>query len=155
MKYKTFKIIANILYLGMLSAVLVAFYVLYQIITANNADAIMVDRVIDGDTIVINNPNPPKTIVVSRNRIFGIDTPETSKSQAKCQKEIDLGLKAKEFTKEFVKEEIEVIYHGGFDDFGRYLISVKKKNQNLADELVKRGLAVYYDGKKKTKNWCE
>jgi len=87
-------------------------------------------------------------------RIAGIDAPESFKQAAKCKKEIELGLKAKEFVSNFVKGGVEIVYLE-LDKYGRYLVNVDKNGLNLADELVRNGLAVYYDGGTKTKDWCK
>jgi endonuclease YncB( thermonuclease family) len=87
-------------------------------------------------------------------RLAGIDTPESFKQAAKCQKEIELGLKAKAFVSNFVKGGVEIVYLE-IDKYGRYLVNVDKNGLNLADELVRNGLAVYYDGGTKTKDWCK
>jgi endonuclease YncB( thermonuclease family) len=120
----------------------------------NLANAKIVDRVIDGDTFVINEPNPPVWMLQKNHRLMGIDTPESFKQVAKCQKEVDLGNKAKEFVKEFLRDEVDV-YYFGIDKYGRYLVTVEKNGQDLAQTLVKNGLAVYYDGGTKTKDWCK
>jgi endonuclease YncB( thermonuclease family) len=114
-----------------------------------------IERTIDGDTFVIFNPKPPVDLLQNRGRLVGIDTPESMKQFAKCQKEIELGLKAKEFSQKFVDaENVEIIYLG-LDKYGRYLISLRKNKKDLAEELVRAGLAVFYDGGTKVKNWCE
>jgi len=114
-----------------------------------------IERTIDGDTFVIFNPKPPVEFLQNKGRLVGIDAPESMKRFAKCDKEITLGLKAKEFSQKFVDaENVEIIYLG-LDKYGRYLISLRKNKKDLAEELVKAGLAVFYDGGTKVKNWCE
>ena len=116
-----------------------------------NSYATTIDRVIDGDTIVILNPKPPADLLQKNHRIAGIDTPEKA---SKCKKASDLAYKAKAFVTDFVKGGVEIVYVE-LDKYGRYLVNVDKKGINLADELVKNGLAVYYDGGAKTKDWCK
>ena len=134
-------------------AFLVVVYLLSVIITAYCLAA-TIDRVVDGDTFIIKKPTPPADLMQTSHRLHGIDTPESLTQFAKCQKEIDLGLKAKQFTNNFVKDNVDVVYVD-LDKYGRYLVHITKGNLNLADELVKNGLAVYYDGGTKTKNWCK
>ncbi len=119
-----------------------------------NSYATTIDRVVDGDTFEIKNPKPPLKLMQTRHRIAGIDAPESFKQAAKCKKEIELGLKAKEFVSNFVKGGVEIVYLE-LDKYGRYLVNVDKNGLNLADELVKNGLAVYYDGGTKEKDWCK
>ena len=116
-----------------------------------NSYATTIDRVIDGDTIVILNPKPPADLLQKNHRIAGIDTPEKA---SKCKKASDLAYKAKAFVTDFVKGGVEIVYVK-IDKYGRYLVNVDKNGINLADELVKNGLAVYYDGGTKTKDWCK
>ena len=123
-------------------------------LTTSNAVSKTIERTVDGDTFVIADPRPPREFLQNKGRLVGIDTPESMKQFAKCQKEIELGLKAKEFSQKFVEQNnIEIIYLG-LDKYGRYLISLRKDNKDLAEELVKVGLAVFYDGGTKVKDWC-
>ena len=119
-----------------------------------NSYATTIDRVVDGDTFIVNNPNPPLDMLQKSHRLAGIDAPESFKQAAKCKKEIELGLKAKEFVSNFVKGGVEIVYVE-LDKYGRYLVNVDKNGLNLADELVRNGLAVYYDGGTKEKDWCK
>jgi len=129
-------------------------FILFFLITGTiNAHATVVDRVVDGDTFELNNPKPTVEVIIKSHRIIGIDTPESTKRHAKCQKEIELGLKAKKFSQAFLKGEVEILYFGKLDMYGRHLVSVRKNDRDLAEELVKSGLAVFYDGGTK-KSWC-
>ena len=119
-----------------------------------NSYATTIDRVVDGDTFEIKNPKPPLDLLQTKHRIAGIDTPESFKQVAKCKKEIELGLKAKAFVKDFTKGEVNIVYLE-LDKYGRYLVNVSKNGKDLAEELVKNGLAVFYDGGTKTKDWCK
>lgn len=121
---------------------------------STNSYATTIDRVVDGDTFEIKQPKPPLKLMQTRHRIAGIDAPESFKQAAKCKKEIELGLKAKEFVSNFVKDGVEIVYVE-LDKYGRYVVVVDKNGLNLADELVKNGLAVYYDGGTKEKDWCK
>ena len=116
--------------------------------------ATTIDRVVDGDTFIIKKPTPPADLMQTSHRLVGIDTPESLKQFAKCQKEIDSGLKAKQFTVDFVKNGVEVVYTE-LDKYGRFLVHITKGKLNLGDELVKNGLAVHYDGATKIKDWCK
>lgn len=132
-----------------------------EIFCVSEMRAESIERVKDGDTVVIKDANPPKEFLQNIGRIDGIDSPESYRP--KCLKEKNLGLKAKKFTKDFIekKGDLKIIYNRsketkeGWDKYGRYLIEIKKDGKDLAEELVKVGLAVYYDGGTKIKNWCE
>jgi micrococcal nuclease len=134
-------------------AFMVVVYLLTIIITVA-CFAITIDRVVDGDTFIIKKPTPPADLMQTSHRLIGIDTPESLKQFAKCQKEIELGLKAKQFTNDFVKNNVDVVYIDT-DKYGRFLVHITKGELNLGDELVKNGLAVYYDGGTKIKDWCK
>lgn len=113
-------------------------------------------RTIDGDTVEIMNLELPKHLKPKIFRVYGIDTPESKKQFAKCQKEIELGLKAKKFTEDFLGEIAFASFQDHPDKYGRILINIRNtKGQDLAQELIKAGLAVEYFGDKKTKNWCK
>ena len=132
---------------------LVVVYLLTIMITIT-CFATTIDRVVDGDTFIIKNPNPPVNLIQTSHRLVGIDAPESTPQNAKCKKEIELGLKAKQFTNNFVKDGVDIVYIE-LDKYGRFLVHITKGNLDLGDELVKNGLAVYYDGGTKTKNWCK
>jgi endonuclease YncB( thermonuclease family) len=113
-------------------------------------------RTIDGDTLEIFNVDLPDNLKPNKFRIYGIDTPESKKQFAKCKKEIELGLKAKKFTEDFLNDFVFLSFEDHPDKYGRILIKVRNaKGKDLANELIKAGLAVEYYGDKKTKNWCK
>ena len=109
-------------------------------------------EVIDGDTIDIkhsdyfyNNP---------RIRLYGINTPESR--GAKCPKEKELGLLAKEFVKKTISDAGGVITLGKIDKdkYGRILTNVYVNNIDLTSLLLKNGHGIPYFGGKKTNIWC-
>jgi endonuclease YncB( thermonuclease family) len=113
-------------------------------------------RTIDGDTLEIFNVDLPNHLKPNKFRIYGIDTPESKKQFAKCKKEMELGLKAKKFTEDFLNDFVFLSFEDHPDKYGRILIKVRNaKGKDLANELIKAGLAVEYYGDKKTKNWCK
>lgn len=113
-------------------------------------------RTIDGDTVEIMNLELPKQLKPKIFRVYGIDTPESKKQFAKCQKEIELGLKAKKFTEDFLGDLAFASFQNYPDKYGRILINIRNvKGEDLAQALIKAGLAVEYYGDKKTKNWCK
>ena len=113
-------------------------------------------RTIDGDTVEIMNLELPKQLKPKIFRVYGVDTPESKKQFAKCQKEIQLGLKAKKFTEDFLGDLAFATFQNHPDKYGRILINIRNiKGEDLAQALIKAGLAVEYYGDKKTKNWCK
>ena len=98
----------------------------------------------------------PKQLKPKIFRVYGVDTPESKKQFAKCQKEIQLGLKAKKFTEDFLGDLAFATFQNHPDKYGRILINIRNiKGEDLAQALIKAGLAVEYYGDKKTKNWCK
>ena len=125
-------------------------------------------EVIDGDTIKTDMskrlPEPLGDISI---RIAGIDTPEmpaksyheTGKlNRAKCVKEAELALEAKEFVEMLVigfpKMKVENFDWGTYG--GRIVGDVKIGGVNVGEALIKEGYAVPYDGKTaKSHDWCQ
>jgi len=111
--------------------------------------------VYDGDTFKVDINSYPdiagKKISI---RVNGIDTPEL---RTRCKSEKVLGYKAKRIAKDLLENskviELRNIKRG---KYFRIVADVYLDNNvSLADELIKSGLAVPYDGGAKTKNWCD
>ena len=105
-------------------------------------------KVRDGDTFVINIENVPdvfgKEIAV---RIRGIDTPELNDSREEIRK---ISIQAKEeLEKLLTSGEKVILYNLGRDKYFRLLASVKVDNVDVAEHMIKKGLAKEYDGGKK------
>ena len=105
-------------------------------------------KVRDGDTFIINIPNIPdvfgKNIAV---RIRGIDTPELND---KIEEIKSIAIKAKEELERLLFSGGKVIlYNLGRDKYFRLLASVKVDNVDVAEYMIKKGLAKEYDGGKK------
>lgn len=129
-----------------------------------------IDSVYDADTIKTHFSEkrlPPPLNKVSI-RIMGIDAPENpAKSyketgklgRAGCIQEAELALEAKQAVidlierKEATKMKLTNFSYGKFG--GRILADVKIGGVDIATFLIKAGLAVEYNGEKKTHNWCE
>lgn len=102
-------------------------------------------KVKDGDTFVINVKNIPdvfgEEIAV---RIRGIDTPELNDKREEIK---SIAIKAKEELEKLLNSGSKVIlYNLGRDKYFRLLASVKVGNVDIAEYLIKRGLAKEYDG---------
>ncbi len=100
----------------------------------------VVERVVDGDTIVVKGGEKGKKI-----RFLLVDTPETKKPKTPVQ---PFGKKASEFTKSALKKGDKIYVQYGkskSDKYGRYLGYIYyKKDGNwimLNEELVAEGLA--------------
>ena len=105
-------------------------------------------KVRDGDTFMIDIPNIPdvfgKNIAI---RIRGIDTPELNDSREEIRK---ISIQAKEeLEKLLTSGEKVILYNLGRDKYFRLLASVKVDNVDVAEYMIKKGLAKKYDGGKK------
>jgi endonuclease YncB( thermonuclease family) len=117
-------------------------------------------RIIDGDTIALNVENEKPLIqkIGLSVRIRGIDTPEKGK-KAKCDKERALAEQATKFVNELIgvmgQNEL-LLSKVRWDKFGgRIDAFVEVNGVDIGKSLIRRGLAVEYDGEKKTKDWCK
>ena len=102
----------------------------------------------DGDTFVINIENVPdvfgKEIAV---RIRGIDTPELNDKREEIK---SIAIKAKEELEKLLSNAKNItLYNLGRDKYFRLLASVKVDNVDVAEYMIKKGLAKEYDGGKK------
>ena len=113
-------------------------------------------KITDGDTIKldVSRESPLIKKLGLSVRIKGIDTPEKA-PRAKCKKESELGQQATKFTtdlvgnKELLLSQVENDHYGG-----RIVANVKVGGIDIAQELLKKGLARVYNGEKK-KSWCD
>ena len=105
-------------------------------------------KVRDGDTFIIDIPNIPdvfgKNIAV---RIRGIDTPELNDKREEIK---SIAIKAKEELEKLLLNSKNItLYNLGRDKYFRLLASVKVGNIDVAEYMIKKGLAKSYDGGKK------
>ena len=108
----------------------------------------------DGDTIRFDLPKyPPIAGDDIRVRVNGIDTPEI---KGKCEKEKYEAQQAKEMVADILKDAEQIaLKNMERGKYFRIAADVIVDGENLADMLVEAGMAVRYNGGKKTKNWCE
>ncbi|MDR1123314.1 MAG: thermonuclease family protein [Elusimicrobiota bacterium] len=76
-------------------------------------------------------------------RVKGIDAPEI---KTKNPEQKSAALKAQAFTKNFLNNGKVVLRNCERDKYFRLLCDVRAEGKNLAEELLKEGLAVPYDG---------
>lgn len=106
----------------------------------------------DGDTCTISIPTLPGIFGDRLSlRLVGIDTPEM---KGKCDRERSLALEAKAFLLRHLEAakdiEIELVAR---DKYFRVLALIVADGLDLADEMVKAGLAYAYNGGTKQR-WC-
>ena len=106
----------------------------------------------DGDTLRVNIDSFPD--IVGKNiriRIKGIDAPEI---KGKCQTEIDLAIMARDYLRNAINQSSQIELRN--IERGKYFRIVGElyiDGQNISNNLIKRKLAYYYNGGKKS-SWC-
>lgn len=113
----------------------------------------LVVHVYDGDTIHIAgrvkyNPELFKFSV----RLNGLDCPEMT---SKDPEEREMAIKAKTYIQDRLENKYVVLQNVKLDKYGRLLAVVLLDGQNINQELIKKRLAVEYDGgtKKSPASW--
>jgi len=108
----------------------------------------------DGDTIKFDLPGLHPIIGNKINiRVNGIDTPEI---RGKCEQEKYSAEQAREMVADILKDAEKIDLKNM--ERGRYFriaADVFADGESLADILIEAGMAVRYNGGKKTHNWCE
>jgi micrococcal nuclease len=100
--------------------------------------------VIDGDTI-----RAPYSVTY---RLEGYDAPETRFAQ--CAYERELGERATRRLEELMsKGRVRLIEKGRRDKYGRTLAELRINGRNVAEIMVREGLARRYSGGKR-QSWC-
>ena len=117
-----------------------------------NVEVSSVVRVYDGDTFFVDIDRYPeisgKDVGI---RPYGIDTPEMA---GKCAQERELARQAKETTSHFLSRGPVMLHDMDRGKYFRILAHVRVNGEDLAEHLLKLGLAVPYNGSKKTHDWC-
>ena len=108
----------------------------------------------DGDTITFNLPGLHPIIGEKISiRVNGIDTPEI---RGKCEKEKYDAIQAKEMVADILKDAERItLKNMERGKYFRIAADVIVDGENLADMLIDTGMAIKYDGGKKTHKWCE
>lgn len=108
-------------------------------------------HVVDGDTVDILVDLGFNLLHKIRVRLDGVNTPE---SRTKDIREKEEGLKAKEFTKNFLEGNPISISTMKTGKYGRYLARLKVNGVDLANSLIEAGLARECHGEKRG-SWFE
>jgi endonuclease YncB( thermonuclease family) len=128
------------------------------LLVANISQAIVkeiaIKEVHDGDTVLIYIPGYPSVFSDMAVRIKGIDTPEL-RGETPCEKE--RAIEARDFLSSLIsKAKMVEIEHVERDKYFRLLADIYADGVSVADELIKKKLAVPYFGEKKLPhNWCQ
>ena len=108
----------------------------------------------DGDTITFNLPNLHPIIGEKISvRVNGIDTPEI---KANCDKEKYDAQQAKEMVADILKDAEQItLKNMERGKYFRIADDALVDGEDLGDILVEAGVAVKYDGGKKSHKWCK
>lgn len=108
----------------------------------------------DGDTITLNLPGLHPIIGEKiAIRVNGIDTPEI---RGKCAKEKYGAKQAKQMVADILKEaETITLRNMKRGKYFRIAADIIIDGESLGDILVEAGVAVHYNGGKKTHKWCD
>jgi endonuclease YncB( thermonuclease family) len=107
----------------------------------------------DGDTCTVSLPDGIPALFGDHItvRLSGIDTPEI---RGMCDQEKALAQQAQALTQRLMAQATKIdLLEPRRDKYFRILARVMADGHEVAEELVKSGLAVHYDGEKK-KDWC-
>jgi endonuclease YncB( thermonuclease family) len=131
------------------------FLFLFFTFTAHSQENVSVTRIIsvyDGDTFRVDIDE--LSDIVGKNiaiRILGIDTPEI---KGQCEKEKQLAIKARDFTRHYLNNASSIqLSNLKRDKYFRLLADVYVDGKSLAAALLANNLAVKYSGNKKS-SWC-
>ena len=108
----------------------------------------------DGDTITFNLPGLHPIIGEKISiRVNGIDTPEI---KGKCEKEKYDAQQAQQMVADILKDAEQItLKNMEPGKYFRIAADVIVDGENLSDVLIEAGMAIRYDGGKKTHKWCE
>jgi len=85
-------------------------------------------------------------------RIAGIDTPEI---RGKCQEETALAMQARNLVRRMLGQARRIdLLDAERGKYFRIVARVLADGRDIGQTLIDRGMAVAYDGGKKTKDWC-
>ena len=103
----------------------------------------------DGDTCYVTIDGQNEKI-----RLLELDTPEISKP--KCDTELELGLKARDFVNDLIKNAKTIEFKTDYelDYFGRILSYLIIDGEDVSALLIKNSLGVVYKKGHKM-DWCE
>lgn len=122
---------------------------------AQQSNRYKIERVIDGDTVVISAKFLPHELgQVLSLRIKGVDTPESG-ARAKCDSEKELAQNAKQFVIDMIaaSKSTKVILYGWDKYGGRVLGDIILNGMLISELLISNGYAFRYDGGTKA-SWC-
>lgn len=131
---------------------ILSLFIIYPAYAQETVTVTRVINVYDGDTFRVDIDE--LSDIVGKNiaiRVMGIDTPEI---KGKCKEENKLAVRARDFTRTFLKNDSKIrLSNLKRDKYFRLLADVYADGESLGLALLKNGLAVKYSGKRKS-SWC-
>ena len=114
---------------------------------------IVVERVIDGDTVAISEP----VNGVTRIRLDGIDTPEIYR--AACERERNRGYEAKGYARALIEGKTVTVHHNGqIGPYRRLIARITIDGQDYSQIMLEKGYAArwtkVWQKKPKAVRWC-
>ena len=102
----------------------------------------------DGDTCYVTVDGKNNKI-----RLLELDTPEISKP--KCDKELELGLKARDYINDLIENASSIEFKTEYkeDYFGRILSHLIIDGEDVSAKIISNNLGVVYNRNNK-KDWC-
>lgn len=115
-----------------------------------------ITRIVDGDTVEIDARWSPYNLTW-RVRMRGIDTPEKG-TRARCTRERELSARAQALTEQLTAQTLNRVRlrNVDHDKYGGRLDAdiIMADGRNMAEELLRAGLARRYNGNGPRPNWC-
>ena len=107
----------------------------------------------DGDTCTFTIPDVPEVFGQRIGvRLAGIDTAEM---RAKCDHEHALAIQARDLVRDMLGNTSHITLRDvSRGKYFRVVATIEADGVNVSQRLLERGLAVPYDGGKKTHDWC-
>lgn len=115
---------------------------------------VLVERVIDGDTVELFKPING----VTRVRLDGIDTPE--RNSAHCNREKLMGYEATGYARAILEgKEVKLHTNGNKGKWGRLIARIEIDGQDYSQMMINKGYAVRYTSEwaalPPEKRWCK
>lgn len=108
----------------------------------------IIDRVVDGDTVVVILDLGFRANMKLSIRLYGIDTPELKNPNNK-------GKIAKKYLQDRLPQNTQVVintFKNKYDKYGRWLGEIWIDSENINQTLIKEGHAIPYFGEAKETN---
>lgn len=121
---------------------------------AANFQSVTYHRCYDGDTCTFTIPSVHPLFGDKINvRLAGIDTAEI---RGKCDQEKALARKARDIVRQILNQATRIdLVDASRGKYFRIVAIVVADGQDVSRVLITRGLAIPYDGGRKTQRWCD